>query len=249
MPTETQPAAPTQAVTALNEVSRIGPFFTLGTGPLAEDGWLPVQRLYTGTDLLAGIIATVQNRLGTRDRKVAVSTFFLGFAARLWSIGVGALAGHQLVPDLAVEQLLFRADDAHIRLHVEHPVAWLGDGLIQRLADMVLAAHLAPLTAAVQRLVPISAKVLHGNTASALLGAAQVFDRYRSDSMPGPGWQLARSLCTDQRLSGAMQFTDSAITYRRLSCCLYYRTAGGGLCGDCILAHKPGFTPRKESLR
>ncbi|MBY0443110.1 MAG: ABC transporter ATP-binding protein, partial [Mycobacteriaceae bacterium] len=62
------PAAET--VAALSEVSAIGPFFTIGTGLLAEDGWLPVRRLYTDTRLLAGIIATVQDRIYTRDRRV-----------------------------------------------------------------------------------------------------------------------------------------------------------------------------------
>ncbi|MBY0442180.1 MAG: (2Fe-2S)-binding protein, partial [Mycobacteriaceae bacterium] len=211
---------------------------TLGTGLRAEDRWLPGRRPYTDTRLLAGIIATVQDRIYTRDRRVAISTFFLSFAARLWSIGVGGLAGYQLVPDLAAAQLLFREDDGQIRLHAERPVAWRGDGLPQQLADLVLETHLVPLAAAVQRLASISEKVLQGNTASALLGAAQVFDRYRSDSTPGPGWQLARRLCQDQRLSGAIQFSDNGLSYRRLSCCLYYRTPAGGLCGDCILGQR-----------
>ncbi|MGB3523980.1 MAG: (2Fe-2S)-binding protein, partial [Mycobacterium sp.] len=31
----------------------------------------------------------------------------------------------------------------------------------------------------------------------------------------------------------------SGTDYRRASCCLFYRTPGGGLCGDCALTHKP----------
>jgi hypothetical protein len=29
-------------------------------------------------------------------------------------------------------------------------------------------------------------------------------------------------------------------SFRRRSCCLYYRVPGGELCGDCVLSHRPG---------
>lgn len=227
--------AEAHATAVLAEVSSSGPYFAIGTGPI-DDGWWPVKRLYTDTALLNGIIGRVQARMDTAEQRVAASTFFLGFAARLWSIGLGALAGHRLLPDLASERLLFREAGGQIRLHIEHPVAWQGDDLEPRLADMVLAGHLVPLSAALRRLGPISGKVLRGNAASALLGAAQVFDR---GVTPGPGWRLARQLCADKRLSGAIRF--SGVGYRRTTCCFYYRVPGGGLCGDCVLV--PGGTP------
>jgi cobalamin transport system ATP-binding protein len=233
-----------KAAEVLSELSDISPFFAIGTGPIAEDGWRPVQQLYSDTKRLDDIVGRVQARIDAAERRVAVSTFFLGFAARLWSIGVGALAGHRLVPDLAGNQLLFREDSGQIRLHVERPVAWQGDDLESMLADAVLESHIAPLTLAVHRLGAISEKVLRGNTASALLGAARVFDRRHGDTGSGPGWRLARSLCSDQRLMGAINFDKSG--YRRASCCLYYRTRTGGLCGDCVLTHKPGTNPRKD---
>jgi iron complex transport system ATP-binding protein len=226
--------AEAHAAAVLAEVSSGGPYFAIGTGPV-DDGWRPVKRLYTDTAPLDGIIGRVQARMDAAEQRVAASTFFLGFAARLWSIGLGALAGHRLLPDLASEPLLFRETDGQIRLHIEHPVVWQGDDLEPRLADMVLAGHLAPLSAALRRLGPISSKVLRGNAASALLGAAQVFDR---SVTPGPGWQLARRLCADKRLSGAIRFSGAG--YCRTSCCLYYRVPGGGLCGDCVLL--PGGT-------
>jgi iron complex transport system ATP-binding protein len=71
--------------------------------------------------------------------------------------------------------------------------------------------------------------------------AAQVYDQ-----PPGPGW-LARNLCSDQRLTGAIDFSKDGTNYRRVSCCLYYRTPTGGLCGDCVLTTKPGTKPRKEA--
>ncbi|HEY9305225.1 MAG TPA: (2Fe-2S)-binding protein [Mycobacterium sp.] len=212
------------------ELANISPYFAISTGSY-DDGWRPVQQLYTDTALLDDIVGRVQAVMDGAEQRVAASTFFFGFAARLWSIGLGALVGQQLVPDLNAERLLFREADGRIQLHIEHPVAWQDGDLQQLLADVVLAEHLAPLTAALRRVAPISDKLLRGNTASALLGAARVIDR---DMATGQGWQLARSLCADERLADAIRF--NATNYRRTSCCLYYRTARGGLCGDCSLA-------------
>jgi iron complex transport system ATP-binding protein len=215
------------------ELAEISPYFRVSTGPCG-DGWRPVQQLYTDPALLGDIVGRVQARIDAAEQRVAASTFFLGFAARLWSISLGALAGHGLLLDLAPEHLLFHEADGQIQLHVQHPVAWQGDDLEPMLADMVLERHLAPLSAALRRLGPISDRLLRGNAASALLGAARVFDR---DVIPGPGWQLARKLCTDERLTAAIHFNDTG--YRRTSCCLYYHTPRGGLCGDCVFTSAP----------
>jgi iron complex transport system ATP-binding protein len=222
-----------KAAALFAELCHVGPYFAIGTGPADED-CRPVAQLYTDATLLEGIVGRVQARMVAAEQRVAASTFFLGFAARLWSIGLGALAGHRLLPDLAPEHLLFREVSGQIRLHIERPVAWRGDDGEPMLADMVLDRHLAPLTAALRRLGPISEKVLRGNAASALLGAARVFDRGATSR---PGWQLARRLCADERLSDAIVFNDA--DYRRTSCCLYYRVPDGGLCGDCVLMTQP----------
>jgi len=214
----------------LAELAELGPYFAVGTGPVNED-WRSVDQLYTDSALLAEIIGRVQARMDAAEQRVAASTFFLGFAARLWSIGLGALVGHELLPDLGAAQLLVRESGGQIQLHIEHPVAWQGNDLEPMLADMVFDEHLARLSAALRRLGPISDKLLRGNAASALLGAARVFD---GNATTGRGWQLARRLCADERLSDTIRF--SKIGYRRTSCCLYYRVPRGGLCGDCSLA-------------
>ncbi|MGH3966629.1 MAG: (2Fe-2S)-binding protein, partial [Mycobacterium sp.] len=218
----------------LAELSSVSPYFAVGTGPAHEDGWRPVQQLFTDTALLAEIVGRVQARIDATEQRVAASTFFLDFAARLWSIGLGALAGHRLLPDFAPEHLLFREAGGQIQLHIQHPVAWQGDDLEPLLLDIVLESHLAPLTAALRRLGRISEKLLVGNAAAALLGAADVFDRHTTSKT---GWRLARTLCTDERLSDAIRFSETG--YRRTSCCLYYRAPGGGLCGDCVLTSQP----------
>jgi iron complex transport system ATP-binding protein len=222
-----------KAAALFAELSDVGPYFAVGTGT-RHDGGRPVAQLYTDTALLDGIVSRVQARMDAAEQRVAASTFFLGFAARLWSIGLGALAGHRLLPDLSAERLLFQESGGQIQLHIEHPIVRQGDDLEPMLADMVLEWHLAPLSAALRRLAPISDQLLRGNAASALLGAARGFD---CNATAGPGWQLARRLCSDERLSAAIRFNGGS--YRRTSCCLYYRAPRGGLCGDCVLTRQP----------
>jgi iron complex transport system ATP-binding protein len=214
----------------LAELAELGPYFAVGTGPVNDD-WRSVDQLYTNSALLAETVGRVQARMDAAEQRVAASTFFLGFAARLWSIGLSALVGHGLLPDLDSAHLLVRENGGQIQLHIEHPVAWQGDDLESLLADMVLDGHLAPLSAGLRQLGQVSDKLLRGNAASALLGAARVFD---GNATSGRGWQLARRLCGDERLSDTIRF--NMVGYQRTSCCLYYRVPRGGLCGDCSLA-------------
>ena len=238
------PEADTAAVLA--ELSAVNQYFAIGTGPVDSD-WRSVQQLYTDPDLLGGIVERVGLRIGAAERRVAASIFFLGFAARLWSVGVGAVVGHRLLPERAAEQLVFREVGGQIALHIARPIGWQGDDLEPMLADTVLDSHLTPLSRALHGLGPISRELLRGNAVSARLGAAREYDRHRGAASPGPAWQLARSLCADERFSGTVYF--SKIDYRRSSCCLYYRTPGGGVCGDCVFTHAPGTDTAERDYR
>jgi iron complex transport system ATP-binding protein len=234
----------TDLLAVLAELGDINAHFAIGTGPV-DNGWCSVHQVYTDRDLLGGIVERVQTRLDAAEPRVAASIFLLGFAARLWSVGIGAVAGHRLLPELVADELLFREFDGQIALHIARPVAWRGDDLESRLADAVLDAHLAPLSTALHQLTNVSPELLRGNAASALLGAAREFDRHRAAASPGPGWQLACRLCADERLLNTIRFSDD--NYRRSSCCLYYRTPRGGLCGDCVFTRIPGTVGRKDA--
>ena len=240
------PAEPSTAdlPAVLAEIAQINPYFAVGTGPV-DNGWCSVHQLYTDRDLLGGIVERVQARLDGGEPRVAASIFFLGLAARLWSIGIGAVAGHHLLPALGADELLFREIGGQIALHIARPVARRGDDLETRLADTVLDAHLTPLSTALHQLTNVSPELLRGNAASALLGAAREYDRHRAADSPGPGWQLAYRLCSDERLLSTICFSEDG--YRRTSCCLYYRTPGGGLCGDCVFTRIPGTLGRKDA--
>ena len=237
-------APPAVTVAALADIGEINEYFAIGTGPVGV-GRVPVHQLYTDSALLEGVVERVRTRIGATERRVAVSTFFLGFAARLWSVGVGAVIGHHLVPDIGTHELSFGETGGAVTLHIADPLGWQGDDLEPMLADLVLDGHLAPLAAALKRLGPISPKLLRGNAASALLGAANQYDRHRSASSPDSARRLADRLCADQRLSGAISFGNAG--YRRTSCCLYYRTRSSGLCGDCVLTDVPGNLGSKDA--
>lgn len=242
-------ASVSETTAVLAEIAAVSSYFEVGTGPLDGDGWRPVAALYADAALVAAAVDGVRARIGAPDLRVAVSTFFLGFAARLWSIGIGALAGHRLLPDLHPDRLHYRDDDGRIRLHLPDPVAWQvpdAAGAVTALADAVLDTHLTPLAEAVRRLGPISAKLLRGNAGSTALGAARAFDRYHGVEQ-GPGWELGRALCADERLTGTVDFAEQhRIGYRRTTCCLFYRTPGAGLCIDCALPHKPEFGKNRK---
>ena len=237
-------APPAATVAALADIGEINEYFAIGTGPVGA-GRLPVHRLYTDSALLEGVVERVRTRIGATERRVAVSTFFLGFAARLWSVGIGAVIGHRLLPDLGTHELSFGETGGHVTLHIAHPLGWQGDDLEPMLADLVLDGHLTPLADALHRLGPISPKLLRGNAASALLGAANEYDRHRPASPPESARRLADRLCDDERLSGAIRFGNTG--YRRASCCLYYRTRNSGLCGDCVFTRVPGTHGRKDA--
>ncbi|MDD7813274.1 ATP-binding cassette domain-containing protein [Mycobacterium sp. CSUR Q5927] len=240
LPASPQRCAPTdQVVSALHELSTVSSYFAASTGPAPGGGWRPVTQLYTDQTLLAAAIGNVRDRIGAPDLRVAVSTFFLGFAARLWSIGLGALAERGLLLDLSPDELWYAESDGTVRLHLPNPVAWQGDCPETLLADMVLGRHLGPLVDAVRELSPISERLLRGNAASAALGAARALGTE-------PGWDLARRICDDERLADTIRFNGSGTDYRRTTCCLFYRTPAGGLCGDCALTRKPELTKNRK---
>jgi Ferric iron reductase FhuF-like transporter/FhuF 2Fe-2S C-terminal domain len=94
---------------------------------------------------------------------------------------------------------------------------------------------LAPVTAAIARLVPVSGRVLWGNVASAVNAAARQVARQRPD-LAGDAWQAAARLFASPRLRGERNPPGPA--FLRSSCCLFYRLAPGNpsaTCGDCVL--------------
>ncbi|MCW2569497.1 MAG: transporter [Mycobacterium sp.] len=219
------PAGAQDPVRALRAAATVGPYFAVAVGSDGTPGWRPAADLYGDPAVLAGLVGRVRERLGTPETRVAASILFQGWAARLWSVGLAVLVHTGRLPVLTPAALRWRDVGGTVYLGVEHPE--LGPGSAERLGDLVVGRQLEPLAAAVRRGTPMSGRVLWGNAASALRGAARVFD----NGPAGPATALADEVLARDGLRGTLDATG-----RRRSCCLYYRVPGGGLCGDCVLA-------------
>lgn len=221
-------ADPDDVGAAVRGLFDIGPFFSVTTGPVTEPGWSPVQVLFEDGSALRGLVNRLSGRLVVDEPRVAASILFQGYAARIWSVSLGALLTHGLVPDLDPADLLWKDDRGSVTLHLERLRGWADGDLVALVAHAVATTHLAPFVDAVRRQWQISPQLLWENAASALLGTARVLEAHtgRSTSVVVQHlltylvstWQLPVSLGQDGR---------------RTSCCLYYRVPGGGVCGDC----------------
>ncbi|MFZ2529559.1 MAG: (2Fe-2S)-binding protein [Rhodococcus sp. (in: high G+C Gram-positive bacteria)] len=210
------------AVEVLHRIAAWSPYFRVTTGPV-DDAWRPTSELRdpaTRDALVSGMAA----RMGTGEPRVAASTWFFGYVARLWSVAVGSVTDSRRCICLDPDQVLWR-DDAGLRIHIVTPE--LGDDT----ATEVLDRQVEPLVAAWRDIV--APGLMWGNTASALIGAGRVIG---PDARP-----LVDALLADARLV----HTIDRPTGRRRSCCLYYRTPSGGVCGDCVFPTAPRPQPKE----
>jgi ferric iron reductase protein FhuF len=110
----------------------------------------------------------------------------------------------------------------------EHP-----DPLAAALVEQAVQPTMTPLIEATRQVVPISPHVLWGNVASALAGAIPAMRQNHSDAAQ-TARHLVRHLLQQPPLEETGSFEANG-TFRRRSCCLFYRLPGGGYCGDCVL--------------
>ncbi|MGW2208798.1 (2Fe-2S)-binding protein [Streptomyces sp. NPDC001781] len=238
----------------LTALRPLGGFFVLRTGGPAGLNAPPLDDTYAGrltdvqSDALADRVAVVADRLGVREPRVCASLAQQGIAARLWSAALACAALYGQVPDLAPRLLRWDAaagtpDD--LWLTEVRPLP--GDA--GALADTVLHAHLEPLGEALTRRYGVAPGLLWGNAASALAGAARQLEQWarrnartdvaeRASELTGTLFAHALLRDTGVRAGG---------TFRRRSCCLYYRVPGGGVCGDCCFSRPPGSSPHAAS--
>ena len=245
---------------ALRRAAEVGPFFTLGVRPGGE-GWYAQADLTSsdGQPLLSAVLTDYARRLGTPEPRVAASLFYQGYAALVWSPVLACLR----------EGVLLDLDPTRFHLRC-HPNQSLTAALTPARATGSLAVTplLEAMAAAVRRIAPVPDRLLAGNAASALTGAARVLATHHANHPGARGTRgPAAGAATDRAEGGAAAGPDTADegaydlwavvdgllasgwlagacgagpAYRRRSCCLYYRVPGGGLCGDCALDRVPG---------
>lgn len=241
-----------ELVALLRDVGAIGSYFAVHTDDAPTDA-RPLVDLYdAGPDApMAHGIRRVRLRLDVNEPRVAASTLHLGIAARLWSITLGCATLGGVVPDLDPERTHWRLPHTGpLELWSPSPrPADAGDGPsgdLPRLAAILYVCtverHLEPLSDAVRAATAIAPRLLWGNAASALVGVARVLEARLSSSRPDAArtaYLLAGRLLSIGRLRATGTLTAHPPSFRRTSCCLYYRTPHGGLCGDCVLEHRP----------
>lgn len=242
--------APGHLRTTLGSVDALGGFFALATRPAeaADPSWRPVADLFGAgpDDALGRRIHEVATGVGASDR-VAASLLGLSLASRPTAILLAAAAEHQVLPALPLAVLHWRPwSGGPLPLWVDADrvtASALGAPDDPDTADAVATelavVHLAPLVDAVRARVSVSARVLWGNTASALAGAVRVLATERP-AVRDDAVALARGVLAREPFAGLGAFVPepshpTGIGFARRTCCLFYRVPGGGTCGDCVL--------------
>ncbi|WP_435278075.1 (2Fe-2S)-binding protein [Rhodococcus yananensis] len=205
------------AAAVLAAIADTSPYFVVGTGTDPDGTWQPTSTLRDPA-VRDPLVAALTARMGAGEPRVAASTLFFGYAARLWSVAVGSVVESGRCVTLSADELLW-CDDGGIRLHLTHPR--FSDDIVRE----VLERQLEPLVAAWRDVV--APGLLWGNTAAALVGAGRVVGA-RADA-------TVAALLEHPLLRDAFD----ARTGRRRSCCLFYRTPAGGVCGDCPFTNPP----------
>jgi len=236
-------ADPDRVRSALQAAAGYGAYFRLRLTPeTGLGGSRPVADLYADRDgSLAELIARAGQRLGTAQARVAASILQQGFAARLWSIVLGAVLAGGVLPVLDPAELRLRSSPDSLTELLSGPSGELVPPAVEpaalaaRIHGLVVEQHLRRLSSAIRASVPLSARILTGNTASALVGTLRVLSLAGAD-LPAASAVAGHLLAhPDLRGAGTADLASVPPSFARSSCCLYYRVPGGGLCGDCVL--------------
>ncbi|MEU9449993.1 (2Fe-2S)-binding protein [Streptomyces sp. NPDC048277] len=201
-------------------------------------------------DVLAFRVESVGERLRAPEPRVAASIAQQALAARLWSVALGCAVRYGRLPDL--DPRLLRWDTGatapdDLWLTEVRPLPGGADPAT--VADAVVHGHLQPLGEALRARYGIAAGLLWGNAGSALAGAARELERWaRANGRTEVAHRtrtLTAALFTHPLLSATGIRTGPS--FRRRSCCLYYRVPGGGVCGDCCFTQPPRSSPGAAS--
>ncbi|WDM10523.1 (2Fe-2S)-binding protein [Streptomyces lavenduligriseus] len=207
--------------------------------PALADGYAPVPP--SGRDPVAARVAVVGERLRTAEPRVAASLAQQGLAARLWSAALGCAVLYGGLPDLDPRLLRWDVDaTAPDDLWLTEVRALPGDAAT--LAATVLHGHLEPLTAVLRARYGVAAGLLWGNAGSALAATARELGRWARAHGRTDVAARTRALTGELFAHPLLDATGTrtGASFRRRSCCLYYRVPGGGLCGDCCHTRPPG---------
>ncbi|GAA4936384.1 (2Fe-2S)-binding protein [Streptomonospora halophila] len=193
----------------------------------------------------AGLAAANGRPIAAVEQRTAASLAYQGLASRLLSPQVAAVLCHGVIAPAAA--LRWYVAEGRLRLALgegagaaaaeDRPPAEAAADLV---AEHVVGAVLTPLACAVRAHTGLAPRLLYGNAASALAGAAATVAAARPEHAAG-AYALARRVLERPPLRGLGGFAPAApgpgpAVFARTTCCLYYRAAGGAVCGDCPIA-------------
>jgi len=222
-------------------LAELGPFFALGQ-VTASGAWRPLRDLLDGATLDERVthVRTVLSMMAGADvqLRVAASTMSLGLFARLVSPVFGAVALGLAVPRPSLDGAWWQPVDRG-----PWSLALTGPALEPDAAGL-LTDVVRPIAEALAGRYSLSMRILWGNAASAVFGAAGMVCSARPELSTVAG-DIATTLLSGP-LVGTGELRESVgdpasgvvQQFVRASCCLYYRIPGGGYCGDCVLAHR-----------
>ena len=240
MTLETPPAA---GARLLADLAALGPYFAVEVhrpGSPLRPPWQPLGELTGSPGALADRIGEVRERLAAAagcpatavEFRVAASIAQLGLCARLLSPALGAAATGRTLPLDVGQARWVPALGGPFRLS-------LAEVAVAAEADMAATAALlaGPITQIVHAVeaMTVSPRVLWGNVASAVNGAATMIAAARPD-LAGPAAETAAAMLANPALTGTYQGRPLR-GFRRRNCCLIYRLSPErpAYCGDCVL--------------
>jgi hypothetical protein len=227
------------------EVGRLGPYFAVERRQPGE-GWRSLAEFTDGQVALAERTEWARRSIAARAdvavdevaERVAASVVSLGLMARLLGPALASAVLSGVVPVLTRSTVWWRPVGGGPWPIAVDEVATVaaapGCPAAQAITEHVLDSLIAAIIDAAADQFRLSRRVLWGNAASALGGAASMLPSPAQRELAG---RTVVALLAAGPLAGAAEWTPAADggRLRRRSCCLFYRVPGAGTCGDCVL--------------
>ena len=239
----TRAIPPAAGARLLADLAALGPYFAVDVhrpGSPVRPPWQPLSELTGSPGALAGRIGEVRGRLAAAagcpaaavEFRVAASIAQLGLCARLLSPALGAAAAGRALSIEVAQARWVPALGGPFRLSLAEEAMAVGPDTAATAA--LLAGPVTQIVRAVEAMA-VSPRVLWGNVASAVNGAATMIAAARPD-LAGRAAEAAAALLGHPDLAGTYQGRPLG-GFRRRNCCLIYRLSPErpAYCGDCVL--------------
>jgi hypothetical protein len=235
----------------LEDLAALGPFFAVEAHrpeAAAATPWQPLLELVRDERVLRERVSSIRQRLAAGggqpedavELRVAASVTHLGIVARLISPVLATAVHAGVVLDLDLARTWWEpVIGGAVPLSITFPQPGESEEDADRLADAIAHRLLdGPIRqiGTVAARFSLSGKVLWGNVASAVHGAATMLITRHPDRAPRVH-ALTAGLRDRAPLLGTGTMSADG-QFRRRSCCLIYRAAPGAagpVCGDCVL--------------